>query len=206
KPLVWIAEAAADANTPALLRALLVPLAEAGGVLERRAIDQPLAALDKAARHQARRLGLVIGTLDIFHPQLLRPEAMRWRAALMAARGGAPMPVLPPPGAAMLATPSALPDFRTLGRQALRVDLAERIARAAHDARDGRRPFTPDPSLAVSLGLSADSLARLMRQLGFEPKADGWAWRGRIRRREVEQVRADGHFAELAELVAANGR
>ncbi|RJF93856.1 helicase-related protein [Sphingomonas cavernae] len=206
RPLARITEASSSPDTPPLLRALLVPLAEGGGALARTAVDAPLAALDKAARYQARRLGMVIGTLDIFHPQLLKPEAMRWRAALIAVRDGKTMPALPVPGAAILGHASVLPDFRTLGRQSLRIDLVERIARAAHEARDGRRPFTPDPSLAVSLGLSADALARLMRLLGFEPKADAWAWRGRVRQREGPPARADGHFAGLADLVTANGR
>lgn len=205
KPLVRISEAAANPDTPPPLRALLVPLAEAGGTIARPAVDVPLALLDKPARHQARQLGLVIGTLDIFHPQLLKPEAMRWRAALAAVRAGEPMPALPPAGAAMLNHGSALPDFRALGKQALRIDLAERIARAAHDARDGRRPFTPDPSLAVSLGLSAEALARLMRMLGFEARSGAWAWRGRARPRAEAPTRRNGHFAELADLVAANG-
>ncbi|MCJ8158599.1 helicase-related protein [Sphingomonas sp. LaA6.9] len=206
KPLAAIAAAAGNPATPPPLRALLVPLAEAGGVIGRSAVDAPLAALDKDARHQARRLGLTIGTLDIFHPLLIKPEAMRWRAALVAVRAGGLVPALPVPGAAMLTHASAIPDFRTLEGQALRVDLVERIARAAHEARDGRRPFTPDPSLAISLGLSGDALARLMRLLGFEARADAWAWRGRVRRREPAATRTDGHFAGLAELVLAHGR
>lgn len=40
-------------------------------------------------RPQLRKLGLTIGSLDIFHHQLLKPEAVRWRAALLAAVIGA---------------------------------------------------------------------------------------------------------------------
>ncbi|MBY8825453.1 helicase-related protein [Sphingomonas colocasiae] len=202
RPLVRMTAAAADPATPPPLRALLAPLAEAGGVIERAALETALGALDKAGRHGARRLGLTIGALDLFHAQLLKPEAMRWRAALAAIRAEAAMPLTAPPGAAVVAAPSPGSDFRMLGSQALRVDLVERIARAAHDARDGRRPFVPDPSLAVSMGLGADALARLMRLLGFEAHEQAWRYRGRVKPRTVRAVRPGSAFADLERLVA----
>ena len=58
---------------------------------------------------------------------------------------------------------SNISDNSALGDQLLRVDLAERLARQAHDARVGHRPFVPDPSLSTSLGLKADAVARLFR-------------------------------------------
>lgn len=204
-PLCKLAAAASDPETPATLRALLVPLAEAGGVSPRAPLDRALGALDKAGRYGARRLGVTIGALDLFHPQLLKPQAMRWRSALAAARSGSAMPPLPPPGAVLLDHPSLLPDFRTLGGQALRVDLAERIARAAHLARDGRKPFVPDPSLAVSLGLGVDALGRLMRLLGFVGDGEGWRWRGQVKRREARTARPGNAFAELEALVSNGG-
>jgi len=209
KPLRRIVEAARDPATLPPLRALLAPLAEAGGVAPRAGLEVALSALDRAARQAARRLGIVIGALDLYHPQLLKPEAMRWRAALVAARAGEAMPPLPPPGAAVLAQPAVTADFRTLGSQALRVDLAERIARAAHDARNkeggGRRLFTPDPSLAVSMGLGADALARLMRLLGFEAAEGAWRWRGRVKPRRAAGARPGGAFAGLDTLVRHGG-
>ncbi|MGV3479895.1 MAG: helicase-related protein [Sphingobium sp.] len=202
RPLVRMTSAAADPATPPPLRALLAPLAEAGGVIERSALETALGALDKAGRHGARRLGLTIGALDLFHAQLLKPEVMRWRAALVAIRADAAMSPTAPPGAAVVAAPSPGSDFRTLGSQALRVDLVERIARAAHDARDGRRPFVPDPSLAVSMGLGADALARLMRLLGFEAHEQAWRYRGRVKPRAARAVRPGSAFADLERLVA----
>jgi hypothetical protein len=200
-----MAAAAADPATPPPLRALLVPLTEAGGVMPRASLDVALTALDKPGRHGARRLGLAIGALDLFHPQLLKPEAMRWRMALAAIRANDVMPSPPPPGAAVLAGTAPNTDFRTLGSQALRIDLVERIARAAHDARDGRRPFVPDPALAVSMGLGADALGRLMRLLGFEaheqPQGLAWRYRGRVKPRTAPTVRPGNAFADLGALV-----
>ena len=55
------------------------------------------------------RLGVRIGALDLFMPAVLKPEAMRWRAALRAAAAGAAMPALPPDASAVLPTPPTAP-------------------------------------------------------------------------------------------------
>jgi ATP-dependent RNA helicase SUPV3L1/SUV3 len=220
QPLVRIAHAARDKDQPPPLRALLAPLAEAGGATERRPLDATVAALDKDQRAQAARLGLKLGTLDLYVPALLKPEAMRWRAALVAVREGALMPILPAPAASVIATPADLPTceaqsrvgFRPLGAQMLRIDLAERLARLAHDKREGRGPFAPDPALATSLGLRPASFAQLMLALGFRPcePSDGfahpnWVWRGPRRAPPPAAPRRDNAFAALAALRTADG-
>ncbi|MGJ3628801.1 hypothetical protein AB5I41_21350 [Sphingomonas sp. MMS24-JH45] len=97
-----------------------------------------------------RRQGVTIGALDLFDPRLLKPGAQAWRRALSEA-AGAPVPPPPPPGATTLprGAPGAVPGmgFRALGAQAVRIDLVERIAKAAHEARekDARAAFAPIP-------------------------------------------------------------
>ena len=95
------------------------------------------------------KAGLVIGTLDLFMPGLLKPRAAAARRALLNLGDG------PTDGASVLArtAPGAALDhgYRPLGQQAVRIDLAERIARAAHDSRKGRAPCAPDPALATSM-------------------------------------------------------
>jgi ATP-dependent RNA helicase SUPV3L1/SUV3 len=82
----------------------------------------------------------------------------------------------------------------------VRIDLVERIARAAHDSRKGRAPFTLDAALATSIGLEPGTVARLMAELGFRPSPEGrWAWRGRPTAK-VAAPRHDNAFAALAEL------
>ncbi|MDB5688718.1 MAG: helicase protein, partial [Sphingomonas bacterium] len=145
KPLFQISEAARDKAQAPPLRALLAPLADAGGTIGRRPLEDVLVALDKPLRQQAAKIGIKLGTLDIFVAALLKPEPMRWRAALAAAREDAVMPPLPPPGASVIATPvdpaacdaAARAGYRPLGGQMLRIDLAERLARLAHDTREG---------------------------------------------------------------------
>ena len=85
----------------------------------------------------------------------------------------------------------------------LRIDLVEKIARAAHEARGKDRMAKLDPALAVSLGVGGATLSRIMRALGFlpagqEPGLD-WRWRGRPRRAERPQP-TNAAFAALSQL------
>ncbi|WP_423605806.1 helicase-related protein [Sphingomonas sp. MS122] len=198
-----------DAAAGGRVRALAGLLVEAGGLLPRRAAGALVEALDPNDRKRLRKAGVTIGTLDIFAPALLKPRPAAARRALLGLDGA------PPEGATAL--PRAAPGadlehgFRPFGTQAVRIDLAERIARAAHDARKGRTPFTPDPALATSMGLTTDTLARLMVQIGFQsvrtPKSEPqrWVWKGltplakpKAPPRDTSMGRA---FARLAELV-----
>ncbi|GAO39914.1 putative helicase [Sphingomonas changbaiensis NBRC 104936] len=206
-PLERLTAAAADPATSPALRALLAPLVEAGGFIDRRAVESVLVHLTREDRGQARKLGLTIGALDIFAPALLKPEPLRWRTVLLAVRTRAPMPALPPAGAVVLPGGPSQPGFRRIGRQQVRIDMVERIARAAHEAREGKRPFVPDPSLATSIGLEPATLTRLMLSLGFRalPAEAGalpaWRWQGRRRRKEERTpVNPNSPFAALAGL------
>lgn len=208
--LVRVAAMARDPQAPAALRAVAAALAGGGGIAARSGLEEALDGLDPPARRALRQAGLTIGTLDLFDARALRPLATRWRLALVAARTGAAMPPAVPEGATVLAgdhpAASAAAGFRRLGGQAVRIDLVERIARAAHDARQGRRPFAPDPALATSIGLQAGTVARLMAALGFRGAApeDGsprWVWRGKpVRPRRPEPAKPSGTWAPLAEL------
>jgi ATP-dependent RNA helicase SUPV3L1/SUV3 len=208
-PLRAAGHAAQEAAAPAAVRALLALLVDEGGIVAREAVQAPLAALDKDQRRAVGRLGVRIGALDLFMPAVLKPEAMRWRAAFRAAAAGAAMPALPPHSSVVLPTP---PDralltrlgFRAAGPQMIRVDMAERIAARAHEARAGAAAEALDPALVTSLGLMPEAAARLMRDIGFRPNetAPGWIWRGRDRRRRAPSPEKTGsnHFAALAEL------
>ncbi|WP_315760227.1 helicase-related protein [Sphingomonas sp. Y38-1Y] len=208
--LVALDRASRDPAAPGPLRAFVAALSDAGGLAPREALAASIDLLDPGLRRWLRRAGIVLGTLDVFDPRLLKPEPTRWRDALAAARGRNPAEPAPP-GATVLPRPA--PGFRRVGGQFVRVDLVERIARAAHDAREGRKPFVPDPALATSIGLSPETFARLMAMLGFrhgtrgdEPPA--WTWRGRPRRREAAPVaapRPGNAFGALAELDFGRG-
>jgi len=194
-----------DAAAGAPLRAVAGALLDAGGLLPRRAIGAQVEALDPAARKKLNRMGVTIGTLDLFAPALLKPGPARWRRMLMRLAEG------PRDGATVLprnAPGADLPcGFRPLGQQAVRIDLVERIARAAHDARKGRAPFAPDAALATSMGIQPDTLARLMAQLGFRaarPSDDGkprWMWQGLTPNAKPKPPPRDNAFAALAGML-----
>ncbi len=208
-PLRAAGHAAQDKSAAPAVRALLALLVDEGGIVARDAVAGPLAALDKEQRRAVTRLGIRIGALDLYMPALLKPEAMRWRAALRAAASGADMPALPPQSSVVLATPPdraglARLGFRMAGPQMIRVDMAERIAARAHEARAGGAADAVDPALVTSLGLLPETVAKLMRDIGFRPDetAPGWVWRGRERRRRPRAPDKAGanHFAALAGL------
>jgi ATP-dependent RNA helicase SUPV3L1/SUV3 len=209
-PLRQAGLAAQDVKAPAAVRSILAMLVDEGGIVEREAVAKPLAALDKGERRAITGLRIRIGALDLFMPDVLKPEARRWRTALRSAAAGAPMPELPPENAVLLPCP---PDgerlrltrlgYRALGPQMLRVDLVERLARHAHEARTGKPQPVVDEALATSLGLQPQAVAKLMRELGFRPSEgdQAWVWRGRARRREEPRKPQTGHaFAALAGL------
>jgi len=213
-PLVDIAAAARDPEQPSPARALLAPLGQAGGVIMRSGLEDVLGALDREQRGPINKLGVRIGTLDIFVPALIKPEPARWRVALAAAQDNLVMPPMPPIGAVSAPTPSdsstcqafMLAGFRPLGAQMLRVDQVERLARNAHDTRSGRAAFAPDAALATSLGLMPASFAQLMLALGFRTAEQGWVWKGKHAserpraRKKQEKPRPGNAFSALAGL------
>jgi ATP-dependent RNA helicase SUPV3L1/SUV3 len=198
-----------DRATPAAARSILAMLVDSGGIVARSDVEIPLAALDREQRRLIARTRVRIGSLDLFIPSMLRPEAMRWRAALQAAASTAPMPELPPASAAVLTAPvnerRALLvrlGFRALGPQMVRVDMAERLARHAHEARTNKQAQVVDQALATSLGLLPEALAKLLKDIGFRSSNGeaGWVWRGKMRERPRPPANPSHAFAALAEL------
>jgi ATP-dependent RNA helicase SUPV3L1/SUV3 len=203
-----LADLARDPAATPSLRVVAAELEAAGGLSPRRPLGTALDALKPEERRRLRKAGATIGTLDVYDPRLLKPEAARWRRVLMAVRGSI-VPVAPT-GATVLARgadgATLAAGFRPLGAQAVRVDLVERIARAAHDARAGRKPFAPDPALATSMGLQPATVDRLMAELGFQTLKGAerrWVWRGRPPTRGVA---APVHADPAAALAAAWGK
>jgi ATP-dependent RNA helicase SUPV3L1/SUV3 len=158
------------------VRALSTQLAEAGGIAGRNYIGDAISALSKEARAAARKNGVVFGALDIYHHLALKPAAVRWRTALFSAYNAKPMPVLPPDSAVHLkewrfdnAADCRNAGFRRIGDEHIRIDLAERVIKKAHEARGQVNVFGMDMAFATSLGISELGLKTLMRDAGFRP-------------------------------------
>lgn len=227
-PLAKLDEASRAEDAGPDLRALLITLVERGGMIARdgSGVDR----IDKARRTMLAKLGVRVGALDLFLPAMLRPGPIAlWRQlAKIAGKeipGGEPDSAMPP---TMDATKRhKAPGYRNLGKQLLRLDMAEKLLREAHEARSAAsghkgpsRSFSLDPARAVSMGLTTASYARLLRFGGFQammprllpegahgaPAPVRWRWRPPQREREAEVARpapknSDGAFAALGELL-----
>ncbi|MGN6356738.1 MAG: helicase-related protein [Novosphingobium sp.] len=200
------------------LRALLIRLVDAGGVLDR--ANSGVADLGKEQRDRLRKLGVRVGALDLFVPAMLRPAPLALWRELALLGGLQPASVLPAMPPVVTANRQAPLGYRKLGKQALRIDLAEKLLLEAHGIRMARggRALVLDPALGRSMGLTAESHAQLLRLAGFQPGvppplADGTygpprptTWRWRPLRRRAEPLsptppNRHGAFAVLAELV-----
>ena len=139
--LVAIAARARDPQATPPVRAVLAAMIDGGGMVPRANVDSSLGAMTPDDRTDLRKLGIKVGSLDIFHVLLLKPGALRWIAALEGAWRGVAVPTLPVPGINLLAATSDVPPvvsgFRRVGDFWLRVDLGERVALHIHNARRG---------------------------------------------------------------------
>lgn len=174
--IVGLLDLAQQADVDGNVRALAVRLADEGGIAGRHYLADAIAALPKEARGAARKGGIVFGALDIYHHAALKPAAAKWRAALFAARDSRAMSALPPESAVHLKTwnfanPSEARNagYRRIGDEYVRIDLAERVIKKAHEARGQNNAFGMDMAFATSLGISEAGLKALMRDAGFRP-------------------------------------
>ena len=133
--LLAMAARARDPEAPPELRAVLAALVDRGGVIARDAHDAALRSGPPALRSGLRELGVRVGSLDLHHPDALKPDAQRWLAALSAAWRGEGAMLPPPAGTVLSDAAEPGPAYRRIGARALRVDMVERLARHAHAAR-----------------------------------------------------------------------
>ncbi len=138
-------------------------------------------------------MGIVIGSISVFHAALLKPAAVRLRLALLAGYREKAMPPLPMPGLTLIDQPEAKlraaiidAGFVPLGDQFLRGDLTERIALALHRQRIDMPRFVPDRALATSIGIGERTYVAMLRAMGFvpagQPVEGRWKWNGLQRR------------------------
>lgn len=181
------------------MRAFAAQLVDAASIVGRQALDRNLKELSQAERKLLNKAGIVVGTLDIYHPAMLKPEASRIRLALQAAQHGNPMPLLPAKGATVIRRPTPelaagarKAGYRAFGPQMVRIDLVERVSRMLHEQRGSQNAFAPQDIAGVGLGLDDATLRRVFRELGFFPSDPAspelWRWRSPIRQRRAAQT------------------
>ena len=173
-PLLRILDQSTQAETPAVVRALFIQLADAGGIVARGDLDDALGLLDKEQRQLVRKAGFTIGVLDIYHHALLKPGAALWRLALSAVKRGKPMLPLPQAGAVLLVLKdredqmgARQAGYRGFGDTQVRIDMVERIARGGHESIAKNERYDVTSPFIVSLGLSDQLFNHIMRNAGF---------------------------------------
>lgn len=162
-PLRKLEEASREPDAGTEVRALLLHLIAGAGTIRRDMAG--LAHVPKEKRYFLRKLGVTIGALDVFVPALLKPAPRR----LLQALGADPRPIREDMAAVIDGGKAPPAGYRSAGKQAIRVDMAEKLFRAAHEIRSGaaRRRFRIDTALGISMGLTEESYTRLMRDAGF---------------------------------------
>ncbi|MEP5937659.1 MAG: helicase-related protein [Erythrobacter sp.] len=187
EPLRKLTAATQDPSAGSEARALLHTVIAGHGVVSRE--EAGLEHLPKEMRPFLRRLGVNFGALDIFAPALLKPAPRQLLHALGIDKRPLNDAMLP-----VLSETKGMPaGYRPAGNQAIRVDLAEKIFRAAFDARTKAKGklFRLDPALAISIGLEEAGFKRLISAAGFKlqrakalpegafgpPAPDVWNWR-----------------------------
>jgi ATP-dependent RNA helicase SUPV3L1/SUV3 len=222
EPLAKLDEASRAAHSGPELRALLILIVERGGALER--ASSGLDGLQPEQRDALRKLGVRIGALDLFMPAMLKAGPLAMWHHLGTARGRTLPAVLPemPPVIALEGGQAPL-GYRRVGRQAIRLDMAEKLLREAHERRPAsiKATFRIDPAMARSMGLALEHHIQLLRAAGFvisnpralaagafgPPAPASWRWRPAPRQPAPAAVAKaappppGNPFAALAELV-----
>ncbi len=198
-----IEAAMAGGEVRGLARGLCHRLLEAGGVLDRRAVEADLKALSQAERRTLRALGVRIGAFSLHIPRLLEADAIAHASALSDA------PDWSPPLDALSRLPSPPPSARALAARGLRsvgrhVVPVARLERLDELLRAGN--WALSDQAREELGWEPADAREILRGLGFTPttRQEPIVWRRRQVRAPDEPAKAPVHspFAALAALKA----
>ncbi len=156
-------------------RGLGFQLLEGLGSLRRGDASAQIDALSKIDRRQLRDMGVRIGRDMAYMPQLLKPEAVSWRALLWAlANDCKKIPALPGPGRVSVRIQKTdnldfleACGYRSLGPLAVRIDMAERLTSKAW-LMSKAGPFAPTPELLSLVGANLEDFPHVMQAIGFK--------------------------------------
>ena len=214
-PLRRIEEATKEVAAGSQARALLHKIFAGHGYVSR--ADAGLDHLPREFRPYLRRLGVVFGALDIYVPALLKPQPRKLAHDLNIDPRPLQADMVP-----VLRSGRTLPSgYRRAGDQAIRIDMAEKVLRAAHEARNraSSKRFVIEEALALSIGLTIPNLHKLLNAAGFRlqrarklkdgmygpPAPDAWQWRpaapAPVRKAASSRMPSHNPFAELADLL-----
>jgi ATP-dependent RNA helicase SUPV3L1/SUV3 len=160
-----VAARARDPNAAPSVRAVLAALVDAGGSVPRASVKSSIDAMGEPQRLELRQLGVRVGTLDLFMPDLIKPAPLALIAALDGAWRAVPVAPVPVPGTVLVPATDDVPpvavNFRRVGNHWLRVDMVERVAQHVHKARVAPPPPSdPSPMATEEDGTSPPTPAR----------------------------------------------
>ena len=206
-------------------RGIAYALTESLGCVPRRGLAPQIAALDKAGRQALAQAGVRLGALSVFMPAMLKPARSRCAGLLWWAWSGAGTPPPMSGSAVSRDRDPTVPDacyaalgLIPLGSQAIRADIAERLAgRLRKAARRG--PFAVDPGLLKLAACKRAKFEDVLHSLGytkvgvgtdgkqrFAHKRSGPRRPAELKRRPQRSVNPDSPFAKLGELATGAAR
>jgi len=200
-----------DGSLKGLARGVAWRLVEAGGVIDRRAVDHDLKALSQTERRALRSLGVRIGAFSLWLPSLLKPAGRTLAAALAAE---APAGWSPPPGRTTLLPdppppPRALAarGLRACGRLAVPVETLERAGELLRAARQTGGGAVLSHQAREELGWTEQETAEILKAVGLVRPKGRADWRPRKAAPPAEAKPArHSPFAALAALKPAEPR
>lgn len=221
-PLIALQDPDVTSGLSGVARGLAFRLAEYGGAIARREVEEEVRALSPNERRALRDLGVRIGEYSVFLPALIKPKPAGLAALLRAVAANAPDKTFSPaPGLMSVACDVGRPagdfaaaGFQRCGSRAVRIDMLERLADTIREAREANKgkDFELTPDMTSLLGCSVEDLRGVLNALGYrrvkkgpdpeKAKGEHWARRRKTSRPAAPAASpvADTPFAALAEL------
>lgn len=157
-----------------MARGIAFQMLEKLGTIPRRMIARDFRDVTSEGRFQMKQLGIWLGAASLYIPALLKPAPAQLRLFLWALFNDRDQ--LPDRPLAGLCTIAIDPDaprpfyevsgYRVVGRNAVRLDMLERLANAAREI-SLKGPFPADPALMSLVGTSGDDFVEIMKYLGY---------------------------------------
>lgn len=157
-----------------MARGIAFQILEKLGTIPRRMIARDFRGVEREGRFQLKQLGIWLGSASLYIPALLKPAPASLRLFLWALFNDMDrLPNVPVAGLCTIAIDQNAPrtfyevsGYRVVGRNAVRLDMLERLANAARDT-SLKGPFPADPDLMSLVGTSGDDFVEIMSYLGY---------------------------------------
>ena len=160
-----------------MARGISFQMLEKLGTIPRRMIARDFRAVDSQGRFQMKQLGIWLGSASLYIPGLLKPAPAQLRLFLWALFNNMDqLPDVPVAGLCTIVIDQKAPrtfyevsGYRVTGKNAVRLDMLERLANAARET-SLKGPFPTDPDLMSLVGTSGDDFVEIMSYLGYVQK------------------------------------